>query len=75
MGLQCGTQYSQVKVLHECRTCCYRRDSFAHGSETDGGVMTKLIERSTTSPTKKAQTLTTYADNQPRALIQISEGE
>ena len=71
MGLQCRAQYLQVKVLHKCRTCCYRRDSFAHGLETAGGVMTKLIERSTTSPTKKAQTLTAYADNQPRTLIQF----
>ena len=56
-----------VKNREQCDSCC---DSSV-GLETAGVVMTKLIECNTIFPTKKGQTFSMYADNQPGVLIQV----
>lgn len=72
-AVQAGILSGESEVLD--RLIVLDATSLSQGIETMGGVMSKLIDRGTTIPTKKSQTFSTSSDNQPAVNIQVFEGE
>ena len=66
-GGQSSSNTTDILLMDVC--------SLSLGIETNGGVMTKIIDRNTTIPCKKSQVFSTHVDNQPAVTIQIFEGE